>query len=73
LTRLHVAPEIRLALEAEVPKLAEATVPSAIAGADRQTLEEALEESLLESFRIVMIIAAGLALASALCARWIRR
>jgi hypothetical protein len=38
-----------------------------------QALEEALEESLVASFRIVMLVAAGLALTSALCARWIRR
>jgi hypothetical protein len=73
LATLDAAPEIRRALDAEVPKFADATVPRAIQGTERQALDTALEESLVESFRIVMLVAAALALMSALCARWIRR
>jgi EmrB/QacA subfamily drug resistance transporter len=73
LAKLHLDPETRLALEAEVPKLAEATVPSVIQGPERQTLQRALEESFVASFRLTMIVAAGAALTGALCARWVGR
>jgi EmrB/QacA subfamily drug resistance transporter len=68
LTELHVPREIRRTLESEVPKLAEATVPPEIRGEERRALDQALDESFVRSFRVVMLIAAGLALASALCA-----
>lgn len=73
LRQLPVEPEIRRALDAEVPRLAEATVPKGIGGAARQTLEQALKESFVDSFRMTMIVAAGLALIGAVCARWMRR
>jgi hypothetical protein len=45
LTELHVASDIQLALKAEVPKLAEAQVPSQVQGEQRLVLKRALEES----------------------------
>jgi hypothetical protein len=68
LADLQVPDELRHALEAEVPKLAEATVPSGITGETRAMLERALDEAFVHSFRIVMLVSAALALASALCA-----
>ncbi len=68
LAALQVPPETRRILLAEVPKLAEAQVPPQLGGAERQTLVKALDESFVRSFRITMLIAAGLALLSALCA-----
>jgi MFS family permease len=68
LTALQVSPEIRRALDAEAPKLAEATVPPRITGQERRVLKEALGESFVSSFRVAMLVAAGLALVSALCA-----
>jgi EmrB/QacA subfamily drug resistance transporter len=68
LADLRIPHELRRTLADEVPKLAEATVPPEIRGAERQTLEQALDESFVRSFRVVMLVAAGLALASALCA-----
>lgn len=68
LTATQVPPETRRVLQAEVPKLAEAQVPPQIAGAERQVLERALHESFVQSFRLTMLIAAALALLSALCA-----
>ena len=65
---LRVPAEVRRALENEVPKLAEAAVPPQVQGAKRQVLEQALNESFVRSFRVVMLIAAGLALVGALCA-----
>ena len=68
LTELHVASDIRLALKAEVPKLAEAQVPSQVQGEQRLVLKRALAESFVRSFRLAMLVSACVALASALCA-----
>jgi hypothetical protein len=68
LTELHVASDIQLALKAEVPKLAEAQVPSQVQGEQRLVLKQALEESFVRSFRLAMLVSACVALASALCA-----
>jgi EmrB/QacA subfamily drug resistance transporter len=68
LAELQVPPEIRRALNAEVPKFAEAKVPPPIEGEQRRMLEEVLDESFVRSFRVAMLVAAGVALASALCA-----
>ncbi|MBV8092608.1 MAG: hypothetical protein JO110_05140, partial [Acetobacteraceae bacterium] len=59
---------IRLALVAEAPKFAGAKVPSQITGGQRRVLEQVLNEAFVQSFRVVMFAAAGLVLASALCA-----
>ena len=59
------APEVRSALQAEVPKLAEAAVPKNVAAAERPVLERALHESFVHSFRVVSLIAAALAALSA--------
>jgi Major Facilitator Superfamily len=68
LTELQVASDLRLALKAEVPKLAEAQVPSQVQGEQRSVLKRALDESFVQSFRLVMLVSACAALASALCA-----
>jgi hypothetical protein len=65
LDRLHVQPEVRSALQAEVPKLAEAMVPKNIAPAERPRLERALHESFVSGFRVVSLLAAALAALSA--------
>jgi len=44
-------------------------VPANLSGAERATAMRALAESFLESFRVTMLVAAGLALLSAVCAR----
>ena len=68
LTDMQVTREIRLALDAEAPKFAEAKVPPQIEGEQRRVLERTLDESFVWSFRVAMFAAAALALASALCA-----
>jgi EmrB/QacA subfamily drug resistance transporter len=68
LAELQVPPEIRRALNAEVPKFAEAKVPPQIEGEQRWMLEKVLDESFVRSFRVAMLVGAGLALTSALCA-----
>jgi EmrB/QacA subfamily drug resistance transporter len=68
LTELQVASDIRLALKEEVPKLAQAQVPSQVRGEQRLVLKRAVEESFVRSFRLVMLVSASMALTSALCA-----
>ncbi|MEO9116109.1 MAG: DHA2 family efflux MFS transporter permease subunit [Gemmatimonadaceae bacterium] len=63
-----VSADVRRALAAEIPKLAAARVPQAVTGDARQSLQLILDESFLHSFRIVLLISAGLALCSGLCA-----
>jgi EmrB/QacA subfamily drug resistance transporter len=68
LTALQIQPETRRLLREEVPKLAEAQVPPQVGGAERDALAQALKESFVRSFRVTMLIAASLALLSALSA-----
>ena len=68
LVPLQLAPELRAAVEAQIPKLAEAAVPAGIAGSLKQAIETAFELSFLRAFRIVLLAAAGLAIASAVSA-----
>jgi EmrB/QacA subfamily drug resistance transporter len=68
LRELQVASDIRLALKAEVPRLAEAQVPSQVQGEQRLVLKRALEESFVQSFRLAMLVSACVALTSALSA-----
>jgi EmrB/QacA subfamily drug resistance transporter len=68
LNELQLAPTLRDAVHAQIPKLAEAAVPPDVTGALKQTLETSLQRAFLEAFRIVMLTATALALASAVCA-----
>jgi len=65
---LHLSSDIRNALNQEVPRLAEAQVPAQVEGEVRRRLEQVLADSFVLSFRVVMLVAAGLALLSALVA-----
>lgn len=70
-TRLQDMPvsmEVRRTLNAEVAKLTEVTLPPQIKGTERQALQQAVDESFTLSFRVIMWLAAGLALLSAFCA-----
>jgi EmrB/QacA subfamily drug resistance transporter len=69
LAQLGTAPGLGRALQREAARLAEATVPANLSGAERASAMRALAESFLESFRVNMLVAAGLALLSAVCAR----
>jgi EmrB/QacA subfamily drug resistance transporter len=62
-----VSPEIRRVLEMQAAHFDEAKVPAEIRGEQRQIIKRVLEESFLRSFRVIMLIAAGLALLSAAC------
>lgn len=69
--RLREAPisaELRHNLSAEASKLTELKPPPQLGVAERQALQRAINESFTRSFRVVMWLAAGLALLSAVCA-----
>jgi len=59
---------IRHALLQEAPKLAEARVPEAADPGMQAMLAQALADSFVSSFRVVMLVAAALAVLSAVCA-----
>jgi MFS family permease len=67
LGQMSLSNETRELVRAEIPKLAEAEAPKSINGEQRTALERAFKESFVRSFRIVSLIAAALALASAVC------
>jgi MFS family permease len=68
LERLQTPAAIRQALQSEVQKLAEASPPPQADSANRQTLQRALDEAFVSSFRVTTLIAALAALLSAACA-----
>lgn len=64
---MSLSRETRELMQAEGPKLAEAQVPPPIDGAQRAELQRAIQESFVDSFRVVSLVAAALAFASAVC------
>ncbi|MCD6679761.1 MAG: MFS transporter [Burkholderiaceae bacterium] len=65
---LRIAPEVRAAIIAQAPALAEARVPEQVQGFARHAVQFAYDAAFLHGFRVVMLVACALALASALCA-----
>jgi hypothetical protein len=70
LTEAHVSTQTRQSVLAEASKLAEAKVPAQVRASERARVTQLLHESFLHSFRVVMLIAAALALLGAL-AIWV--
>jgi EmrB/QacA subfamily drug resistance transporter len=64
---LRVAPDVRAALTAQVARLVEAQVPP-IDEPTHHLLEQAVTDAFVHTFRLMILICAALALASALCA-----
>ncbi|HEX2451701.1 MAG TPA: MFS transporter [Gemmatimonadales bacterium] len=64
---VRVPASVRDAVLQEVPRLAEARVPAQAEGL-RGPIEAALAQSFVASFRVVMLVAAGLAVLSSVCA-----
>ncbi len=71
LNSLHVTPAVRSALGSQRSKLVGATLPAGISHTERTQLEMALKESFVAGFRVSMLVAAALALGSALLAGWL--
>jgi EmrB/QacA subfamily drug resistance transporter len=64
---LRIPPDVRAAVTGQVTRLVELQVPP-VDDAARRLLERAVAESFVHTFRVVMLVCAALALASALCA-----
>jgi MFS family permease len=70
LTEAHVSVGIRQSVLAQAGQLAEAKVPEQVRGPERQRATQLLHESFVHSFRVVMLLAAALALLGAAIA-WV--
>jgi len=68
LAPLRLAPGVQRAIDEQRTRLAGAELPSGVDDQTRAALREAINESFVFGFRVVMMIAVGLALASALSA-----
>jgi EmrB/QacA subfamily drug resistance transporter len=66
--QLNLAPEARRVLDHERAQLAGAELPASVADETRAALRQAISESFVSGFRLVMTVATGLSLASALVA-----
>jgi hypothetical protein len=65
---LHLSPAVQQALDAQRGKLAGTGVPPGVDSTTHIALSSAIAQSFVASFRVAMLIGAGLALASSLCA-----
>jgi EmrB/QacA subfamily drug resistance transporter len=68
LARLDLPPAAVQELRAERLKLAAAKVPAGLAGEQRRRAREAVAGAFVDSYRLAMLVAAGLALLSSACA-----
>jgi EmrB/QacA subfamily drug resistance transporter len=68
LADLNLPSDVRLAMQEQATRLAEAQPPAALALEQQQAVTAAVRESFVASFRIVALICAGAALLAALCA-----
>jgi EmrB/QacA subfamily drug resistance transporter len=68
LAMLKIPPEVQQMLNSQRTKLAGAEVPPSLSNELKAVLRRAIAESFVDSFRLVMFIAVGLALASAIVA-----
>jgi EmrB/QacA subfamily drug resistance transporter len=68
LEALDLPPEARQQLEEEKIQLAAAKVPEGLDNASGTAVERAIDEAFVAGYRVVMLVAAGMALASALSA-----
>jgi MFS family permease len=64
---LRIAPDVRATVTGQVARLVEIQVPP-VDETTRRLLEQAIAEAFVHTFRVVMLVCAALALASALCA-----
>jgi hypothetical protein len=68
LQSIDLPAEARAALEAQTGRLAAITIPDGLKVETQQAIGRAVAESFVGGFRVVVLIAAALALASSLCA-----
>ena len=68
ITALHLAPNVQQTILAQHGRLVAIEIPSTIQGATRTAIRTAIDESFIAGFRLAMLVGAGLAFGSALCA-----
>ena len=68
ITALHLSPSVQQTILAQHGRLTAIQIPNAIQGATRTAIRTAIDESFIAGFRLAMLVGAGLAFASALCA-----
>jgi EmrB/QacA subfamily drug resistance transporter len=68
LSLLHLPPALRQAVQAQSGKLAGINITRGIAGQVQAQLKQAIDQSFVSGFRVVMLICAGLSFVSALAA-----
>jgi hypothetical protein len=68
LAHLALSPQVRQAIEGQRIKLAGIQLPTDTSSKLQAALKRAVDEAFVSGFRVVSLICAGLALASALCA-----
>jgi EmrB/QacA subfamily drug resistance transporter len=68
MSEVNLPPDVRLTMQEQVTRLAEMQVPATLPKEQQQALTAARNEAFVLSFRIVMLISAGVALLGALCA-----
>ena len=71
LTNIPLAPDARAAVDAQADELSAAQAPATLDDRTRVAVDDAIDRSFLRSFRIAMIVAAGMAIVSALAAAWL--
>jgi hypothetical protein len=65
---MELSPEVREAVASEKVKLGAGKAPEGVDAATAARIEEAMAESFVAGFRLIMVVAVGLALVSALVA-----
>ena len=65
LAQIQAPPEVRVVLAAQRTRLAAAEIPPDVDPTMQSALREAVDRSYLDAFRLIMLICAGMALASA--------
>jgi EmrB/QacA subfamily drug resistance transporter len=68
LATLHLTPSVRHLIDVQRIKLAGIQIPAEVSGEAQVALKRAIDESFVSAFRLVSLICAGLAVASALSA-----
>jgi MFS family permease len=71
LEALDLPPEARQQLEEEKIKLGAAEIPEGLDPATSATVERAIDEAFISGYRVIMLVAAGMALASAVSAAFL--
>lgn len=71
LNTLQVSPAVRSTLDAQRSKLVDAPVPTGVTRTERAQIEDTLKEAFVAAFRASMLIAAALAVGSAVLAGWL--